>query len=294
MMRDFGPLTSHTVGVLLKEMVRRAIEAIQQQQFSFEASEKTTSYGTGQDFVTTADQAAQEIYLRMTRECLPGFGIIAEEDELNVECSFSPALWVTIDPLDGTRAFMRRQSHGIGTMIALISDEEVHAAYVGDVTTREIYGYRPGSEKVHRISRFSSGFRLEISPELTLGRQYLLLHDDPSRFSETTKRLFLDPAQRLFASYEITRGSIGIEFSRLWKGEVGAILMRPGTVTPWDFAPILGISAKLGFRFFSLTANKPVPMHFGVPRTMHQVDHEVLAIHESRIQELENFLSSTT
>ncbi|QED29071.1 inositol monophosphatase family protein [Microvenator marinus] len=287
-MSEFGPLTSHALGVLLKEMVRRAIETIQAQQFTFEASEKTTSYGSGLDFVTTADHAAQAIYLRMVRECLPGYGIIAEEDELQVECAFSPSLWITIDPLDGTRAFMRRQSHGIGTMVALISEHEVHAAYVGDVTTREIYGYRPGSPKVHRISQYSSGVELTVDPQRLLKRQYLLLHDDPASFSTESQRLFLTPASRLFSSYEITRGSVGIEFSRLWKGEVGGILIRPGNITPWDFAPIIGISRRLGFVFVNLETKQVFEME--VPRTTLEVNAEVIIVHESRVPELLQFV----
>jgi len=290
-MSDFGPLSSHAVGVLLKEMVRRAIETIQEQQFTFEASEKTTSYGEGLDFVTTADHAAQEIYLKMARECFPGYGIIAEEDELNVDCVLEQRFWITIDPLDGTRAFMRRQSHGIGTMVAMISENEVHAAYIGDVTTREIYGYRPGSAKVHRISRFSSGHQLQIDAERTLSQQYLLLHDDPASFPPHAQTLFLNPARRLFKSYEVTRGSIGVEFSRLWKGEVGGILVHPGNVTPWDFAPILGISARLGFVFLSL--DRLEPFEFPIPRTTFNVDQELLVIHGSRLAEALKYLSSS-
>ena len=62
----------------------------------------------------------------------------------------------TVDPLDGTKAFVRRQSHGVGTMVALVEQGRVVSAYVGDINTQEIYGYRPGSRAVHRITEYET------------------------------------------------------------------------------------------------------------------------------------------
>lgn len=285
-MGDYGRITEHTVGVLLKEMVRRAIETIQASQFSFEVTEKETSYNVGRDFVTSADRAAQAIYMGMIRECLPGYGIIAEEDDLRVPCTLEgQKIWVTVDPLDGTRAFMRRQSQGIGTMVALVTEDEVISAYVGDVITREIYGYRPESPKAHRISRYSIGEELEVDEARPLARQYCLLHTEPGTFSKRAQRLFMSK-DRAFGSFEITRGSVGIEFARLWKGEVGGILTLPGVVTPWDFCPLLGISRRLGFAFLAIRDDGLVRVEPPVIRDHHRLDDEFVIVHESRIEEI--------
>lgn len=285
-MERFGGLTDHAVGVLLKEMVRRAIESIQAHQFSFEVTEKHNDFQAGIDFVTNADRAAQEIYVKMITECLPGFGIIAEEDNLRVESTLEEPIWVTVDPLDGTKAFMRRQSHGIGTMVALVNQTDVLAAYVGDANTREIYGFRPGSTRVHRISRYSSGTRLEIDALRPLNMQHALLHDEPRDFSEPTQRLFLDPDSRLFHSFEITRGSVGLEFSRLWKGEVGGVFLRPGNKTPWDFNPVLGISRHMGFRFLAIREGGLQEVDIPVFRDIGYLADEIVVVHESRIHEV--------
>ena len=132
---NYGTLTPHAVGVVLKEMVRRAIETIQAQQFSFEVEEKQGPSGE-LDFVTSADLAAQEIYLRMIKECLPGCGVIAEEDGLRVPCERDDKLWLTVDPLDGTRAFIS----GVpawGILLGLTIDDvpvagAMHQPYLGE------------------------------------------------------------------------------------------------------------------------------------------------------------------
>lgn len=283
--RSYGSLTAEAVGVLLKEMVRRAIEAIQAQQFTFEAERKTTSYSS-LDVVTSADRAAQEIYLKLIRECLPSVGIIAEEDELRIPPSGGCDMYVTVDPLDGTRAFTRRQSHGVGTMIALIEEREVLSAYVGDVMTKEIFGFRPESAKVHRISQYNIGTHLEPPRETPLGLRYLLMRDEPAEFSDVAQKLFFHPDDRLFRSFEITSGSVGIQFSRLWKDEVGGILFRSGAVTPWDHNPVYGITHRMGYVFLEIHADRLVEAKLGAIRDFTPIDHEVLVVHESRLDDL--------
>src|SRR5579859_2572474 len=114
----YGEANGYLIGLAMKEAVRRSIEVIRTQQFVFEATSKTTDYNPDkEDFVTTADKAAQAVYVKLLRESFPGYGIVAEEDDLSVQCTLPGVnLWFTVDPLDGTKAFMRRQSHGIGTM----------------------------------------------------------------------------------------------------------------------------------------------------------------------------------
>lgn len=282
---DYGQLTPKAVGTLLKEMVRRAIEAIQAQQFTFEAEAKSTSY-SDRDVVTSADVAAQEIYLHLIEECLPGVGIIAEEEELHMPPRGTD-LYVTVDPLDGTRAFTRRQSHGVGTMVAMLRGDEVISAYVGDVMTREIYGYRPESTRVHRISQYNIGTTLEGPTSRPLSSRYLLLRDEPAAFTPFAQRLFFDPDDRIVRSYEITSGSVGIQFSRLWKDEIGGILISPARMTPWDFNPVFGITRKLGYVFVELDHGRLRLRDIGAIYDFTTFPHEMLVVHASHLDELE-------
>lgn len=239
-------INEHLISIFLKELVRRAIVAIRHERFTFEAKVKTGYSGEDNDLVTSADIAAQAIYQKLITESLPGVGIIGEES-LNVECTLEGVdAYITIDPLDGTRAFGRRQSHGTATMVAFVVDGEVIAAYIGDVNTQEIYGYRPNTPAVQRISEYEVAQRLDtIVRNKPLKQQVLLMREFPFSTKESNSSIL-----NFFRDVHIEGGSIGIWFTRLWKGEIGALLMEPsGHETPWDSTPIIGISQKLGFKF---------------------------------------------
>ncbi len=289
MANDFGELTSKAVGVLLKEMVRRAIETIKASQFSFEAKEKTNPLSGNGDIVTSVDLEVQKLYLHLIQTCLPDFGIIAEEDSLRID--EHKRFCLTIDPLDGTRAFIRGQSHGVGTMIALLDGDKISSAYIGDVNTKEIFGYRPNGTKVHHVSQYNVGRELLADATIKLADQHLLTRFSPTSFSESIRRFFkIDSRKSLFEGFEIGSGSIGMEFTRLWKREVGGILIRPLTVTPWDFNPIVGISENLGYKFYKLNSKKVEPLTWKGIRDYTKIDEEVLICHESRRDEVQEFL----
>ncbi len=300
----YGPINGHLIGLAMKEAVRRAIREIRNQQFIAEATSKTTVYNPDkEDFVTSADKAAQGIYVKLLREAFPGYGIVAEENDLSVSCTIpGEDLWFTVDPLDGTKAFIRRQSHGIGTMISLVRDHEVIAAYVGDVMTQEIYGYRPDSDKVHRIADSGRTMLLAAEPRLPLAKLPLLLSDGPEEYSSRAQ-FFMHPKKPdsgLTKGILVDGGSIGIRMARLWKNEVGMMILRPGSQTPWDLCPILGISHKLGFRFIRLVDKdslllramaNPESSPYKVYREVYQAFDEVLVVHYAHFDEIEECLA---
>src|SRR3989338_9840451 len=231
----FGVMNEHAVGIVMKEMVRRAIEVIRAQRFIFEAKIKQGHSGEMDDLVTSADSEAQKVYVKLIGECFPGYGIIAEEDNLRVASRlFGKEGYFTIDPLDGTKAFGRKQSTGIGTMLALVIDGEIRAAYVGDIMTQEIFGYRPNTDHVYRISEYGHAERLEITGHIPLSQQVILLNKNPLRFDDETLWFM----NKDFRDIEIGHGSIGVLMARLWKREVAAVLLKPEFATPWDDTPI--------------------------------------------------------
>lgn len=277
----FGPMTGHTVGIAMKEMVRRAINEIRKQRFFFEEETKLSYAGEPTDLVTSADHAAQRIYIRLLRECFPGYGIVSEEDDLREACRLEHDLWFTVDPLDGTKAFGRRQSTGVGTMLALLHGDEVIAAYVGDVMTQEIYGFRPDTDKVHRISEFEMPEPLEID-EWPMRKGALVLRTAPWNYELDVQRF----ADGRFHDVVAERGSIGLTFARLWKQEVAAILLRPSFETPWDSAPILGISRKLGFVCLKVGQEHPPELvDLAPPREILKRPYEMLVVHSQHLHE---------
>lgn len=239
----------HSIGIIMKELVRRALVAIQDERYVFEVTNKD-GYGgkTMADVFTTADTKAQAIYLKSLREIFPRYGIIAEEKSLVIKAKKGVDYYFTIDALDGTRAFIRRQSHGVGTMIALVrkSTQEIVAVYIGDVNTGEIYGYRPDSMTIHRISKYSQSEHLTPGDwSKKEGKSIILLRDPLNKHSKR-----LRGALKRFDEYQIDGGSIGTWMARLWKREVAAVAIgKSGHETPWDTTPIYGITAKLDYVF---------------------------------------------
>ena len=269
-----------SIGIILKEAVRRALLAIRQEKITFQATVKEGYSGNMDDVFTSADKKAQEVYLRTIKECFPNAGVLAEEDYLRIDCKLpsGKSLYFTIDPLDGTKAFVRKQSHGVGSMIAMVYEGEVISAYIGDVNTLEIFGYRPNSEKVHRIAEFEASENLSktiINP--LLAEQYILLREFSGHSELALKTI------NHMKDVSVDGGSIGTWFARLWKRESGALLISPGKETPWDSTPIIGISQKLGYYFYKPNKvgtawERYTPV---LPTKIIDRDHDTLVVHRS-------------
>lgn len=285
---NFGPMNEHALGIVLKDLLRRGMTTALEMRTKFTAHEKTGE-GKVDDWFTTADTEAQRIIAKSVQECLPGWGILAEEAGLRTPCMIPGKNYrVSIDPIDGTKAYIRGQSHGIGTMMAVADYNRIIAAFVGDVMTGEFYYYRPGSMKVHRMSDIDHHHQtLTIDSARPLSDQYILLRDRESRHSPLAQKLFAESVNGgKFKNLEVTGGSIGISMARLWKGEVGGALLLPCREHAWDYWPVFGISQRLGFRWLRPEGGVFRRFEMPVRDESWDRDYEILVIHESRIQEL--------
>jgi fructose-1,6-bisphosphatase/inositol monophosphatase family enzyme len=236
-----------------------------------------------EDVFTSADIKAQEVYVRTFKECFPNCGVIGEEAGLRMRPRNGCRAHFTVDPIDGTRAYIRRQSHGVSTMVALVLDREVISAYIGDINADEVYGYRPGSNHVHRITRLDRFEVLTGDGPQDIGEMHILLRDPPQHYGEAVSKLL-----PRFKNFEIMGSSVGTWMARLWKREIGAALLLKGSDTPWDSTPIIGISRKLGYAFLRPMSDgagweqyEPV-----VPTVVTERDHDILVIHESNVSQL--------
>jgi len=280
-----GLMNGHAVGWLLKEAVRRVTVIIRNERSSFDVHTKQSCNGTMDDVCTSADRKAQEVYLRAFQECFPLCGVVAEEDALKIAPTGNCKAYFTIDPLDGTRAYMREASDGIATMVALVYHGTIAAAYIGDINTEEVYGYRPGSDSVYRITRLDTFRELRRSGRTkSLDDAYAYLRAPLDAYSPASREL----VRNHFGCYEIKGSSIGIWAARLWKNEVAALLMPPGWETPWDSTPVVGISKKLGFVFMRPARDgngweqyEPV-----ISTETYRRGHDTLVIHKSDLPQL--------
>jgi hypothetical protein len=199
-----------------------------------------------------------------------------------VACLDGSGLFFTVYPLVGKKAFVRRQSHGVGTMISLSMKHTFFGAYVGDVNTQEIFGFRPGSDKVHRVSEFDDNETLTVHNQF-LNERSVLLRDSETKYSLLSRRLI-----HIFKNFLIDGGSIGTWLARLWKGEVEAVIIPPSMETPWDSNPVHAISLALGFAFFRPNYEGNAWLRYTpLPITdLTRRSHDTLIIHESHIREL--------
>jgi fructose-1,6-bisphosphatase/inositol monophosphatase family enzyme len=284
---NLGPLNGPATGIILKELVRRATSAIRKRFDDFEPFEKDGYEDRSKSVFTNADTEAQEIYLRTLMECFPDVGVLAEEDTLRIASSIDVQAYFTVDPLDGTKAFIRQQSHGVGTMISLVCDGSIVAAYVGDINAKEVYGYRPGSDKVHRITDLDHVRELRFAPRGPLSENYALLRDPPSSGAYESPEL--SKALNVFENYNVDGGSIGTWAARLWKGEVRALFLPPAHETPWDSTPVFGICQKLGYEFLRPSVRDGGWEVFTptIPFITYQRKHDMLILHASDISEFE-------
>ncbi|MFH0891870.1 MAG: inositol monophosphatase family protein [Candidatus Falkowbacteria bacterium] len=280
------------LGHIMKTAVIKAMNAIRQERYVFTSETKASETGKARDIVTSADLKAQEIYLNVFRKLLPDFGIIAEEEKFRRPHATKRKVYITIDPLDGSDGFERGQSFGVSTMIAVAVEIEIVAAFVGDINTDEIFFLWPGSDVVELLDNGSARMekrRLAIDPNRPLKGQYILLRKPPNRYSEVSRKIIaLDTAKPLFKSLNVIGGSIGLSFSQLWKGVFGALLLGTSYETPWDSAPVIGISKKMGFKFFALDPYDPKNIREINPKPIEKIykrDYEILVIHESRKRE---------
>jgi fructose-1,6-bisphosphatase/inositol monophosphatase family enzyme len=301
----FGPLNAHNIGSLMRDAVLRACAVIRAQRFSFTSEEKTVEYKSDIDYVTSADRKAQEIYLEFLKNNFPGFGIIAEEDDLFTDAApyrepnteIDHFYFFTIDPLDGTKAFKRKQSDGFSSMLGLIhycpklEICEVIGACIGDPMTNELFYTRPGSLRVHQLDQYSREREI-LSFDITTDPKSIYVHirDNPDNFSTIGRKMCNGSSpESFFKDYELQGGSIGISFAKLWKGQYGGLLLKPGKTTVWDTAPIVGICKKLGF--VPMELNKTTGLYEkGVFKVISTRDYipqkETLIIHESLVEKL--------
>lgn len=275
--REKGPV----IGSKIVEILLESMTLVRKERFAFIVAQKQGHTGSMNDVFTSADKHAQDLLVKLLTEAFPGVGILAEEGGLKVKCTIEGIdVYFTIDPIDGTRAFIRRQSHGVGVMIALVVDGTIISAWVGDINTMEIYGYRPGTRKVYRMSDLETSEHLNIIPRSTMpSSQYLLLRDP----QHDVDNLSVQRAIKAFKNYSIDGGSIGIWMARLWKGEVGGGLLDPCVETPWDATPIIGISRKLGFVFLRPYGGKWKPFNPPIRKTVYTRKYPVLVVHQNMV-----------
>lgn len=295
MIKEFNQQKLNEINYFLRIKVKEVMILIRSLHSNCEFEKKEYKYKDEVkiDYVSFADKKSQEIYIESIKKTFEnyGYGIIAEENDLKIPCTTKGySINFTIDALDGTIAYKRLQSSGIATMVSVILNSQVVSVFIGDVMTSEIYEYGTEKDEILRIRDYDyeNAKKLKVNTELSLSKQYIQLREAPDMYSDLLQTL-VSTKNKYFKGIEVTRGSIGLMFARLWKGEVGSIVLLPSEKSPWDIVPILGISKKMDFVFLKIDDNKLLEFEIPISLEVININFEVIIVHRSRLNELYDY-----
>ncbi len=268
----------------MKKMVKKAITIIQNEAAVFSRKPKVHYNLVDADLVTSADVKAQEMYVAYISKHFQDDGIIGEEDNLQVRGK--NGRYFTIDPLDGTKAYGRGQSTGVGTMLAHVTDGFVDAAYVGDVNTGEVYGFGPSEEPTR--TRFGVTTKLIQNITTPLKERYVVMGHPPNDYPEVVQKMLRQKDGGIFKDMEVTSGSIGITVARLWKSEIGMLILRPSFDTPWDTTPLIGMNKALNLVHLKMdvSTGETAELEPELPQKVLKRDHIEIMLHQSKVSEV--------
>lgn len=207
--------------------------------------------------VTLADRAAEEALRRRITERYPEHGILGEE--FGEKPGRAPVRWI-LDPIDGTRSFMR----GVPLYAVLIGVEVEGEPVVG-------VAHFPGLSETVAAARGRgcrwNGRPCGVSSQAELGRA-LVLTTDPVM------------ARRSAVGEGWDRLSAACEYTRSWGDAYGHALVATGRaevmvdpeLSSWDSAPLLTILTEAGGRFTDVKGRATI--HGGSGLSTNGILHE--------------------
>jgi len=188
--------------------------------------------------VTVADKKTEEYIRGELERKFPDFGILGEE--FGEVTKKSDLVW-TIDPIDGTRSFIR----GIplfGTLVGLLNKGKPILGVMVLPALDETYFAAEGT------GTYCNGHQLHVSPTVTL-ESAIVSHGDTSCFEDAGKMPLL---KSILDKADLTRGySDCFGHSLVLRGAVDAMI--DPVVSLWDVAPIACLVEEAGGEWFSFS-----------------------------------------
>lgn len=182
--------------------------------------------------VTQADREAEAVIIQALRSALPEYGFLGEE--LGAQGN-QEVRWL-IDPIDGTRNFVRRIPIW-AVLIALEERGEITVGVVLNPVTGDLYTARKGA------GAFANGERIRVSEVSTL-EQALLVHASLNLIRQEgcwegfVRLVDATGAQRGFGDY--------LDYVFLAEGK--AEIALEANLKPWDLGPMKILIEEAGGR----------------------------------------------
>jgi histidinol phosphatase-like enzyme (inositol monophosphatase family) len=193
--------------------------------------------------VTSADRANERLICQLLEQAFPDDGILGEEGASRE--ARSGRRWI-IDPIDGTRSFIRSIPTW-GVMLGLEAEGEVVVGVCNLAALGELYSAAAG------LGAYRNGAPIRISQVKTPGQALLCLTgvDKVMRF-DFGNRMF--PWIRQFWSVRSMGGCMDAMCVASGRAEVWITLEAKA----WDLAPLKVIGEEAGARFFNLDGKSSI------------------------------------
>jgi 3'(2'), 5'-bisphosphate nucleotidase len=211
--------------------------------------------------VTVADQESEAVILEGLARTAPGVPVVSEEAAAAGRIPAVGAAFFLVDPLDGTKPFLRNERH-FTVNIALIEDGHPVFGLVYAPALDDFYlTVGPGQACAARIGPASEARTLAACAFEPLRTRV----PDPNGLGALVSQSHLDKAtERLLSQYSVVERravSSSLKFGLLARGEAD-LYPRAGPTSEWDTAAGHAVLAAAGG---TVTALDGQPLLYGKP-----------------------------
>ncbi len=174
--------------------------------------------------VTSADEEANELILRVLRQKFPKIPAISGESENRV---LDQGKFFIIDPLDGTQGFLKKTDN-FTVNIALIDNCKPTIGVIYSPISGELF-YTSTSFESFKYNFLTKNGKVKLSGQPS-GRDKIMLITSENNFTEKESKVFKDKLE-----HDILKIGSSIKFCKLAEGAAD-IYPRFGRTMEWDTA----------------------------------------------------------
>ncbi len=229
---------------MIDTLIDLAIEAGIVIRKIYESGNFNTSLKSDNSPVTTADEEANELILRVLSRKFPKIPAISEESENRV---LEQGKFFIIDPLDGTKGFLNK-TNNFTVNIALIDNCEPTIGVIYSPISGELF-YTSTSLESFKYNFLEKTRKIKLSGQLS-GRDEMMLITSENNFIQRESKVFKDKFD-----HDVLKIGSSIKFCKLAEG-IADVYPRFGRTMEWDTAAGHAILKYTGGTLIDLNTKK--------------------------------------
>jgi fructose-1,6-bisphosphatase/inositol monophosphatase family enzyme len=251
------------------------------------------------EVVTLGDPKLQRYIVRRIRSWIRGIGIIAEEpktgqSDMRIDCTTKNGrrLFVTIDPLDGTKMVTFGIHRFVGVMISIVEVDEhgylhILGSWIANVYTGEVFSAPVGSSKVYRTYK-SRTSAMTAKPLVPWNEARVVVNCDPTACPDLIRPLVTEVAAGGSIGRLTAHGGSGglMMVEELVGGEADVVVTDPFDETPWDLAPSRLFLQRGGYVQLRVLGDVLVPTTLRITASVVKVSSFGIWTHSSKVPSL--------